>query len=89
MQLTIGEQFYTELANYRRSDLYSEREKLAVEYAERFALDHLNIDDELFERLLAHFTDAEVLDLSVTVARHLGFGRMTQVLRVDQVCPIQ
>jgi alkylhydroperoxidase family enzyme len=88
MQQTIGERFYADLASYRDSDLYSEREKLAIEYAERFCLDHLNIDDDLFARLAANFSDAEILDLSVTIARHLGFGRITQVLRVDLACPV-
>jgi alkylhydroperoxidase family enzyme len=88
MQQAIGEQFYADLGNYRDSDCYNEREKLAIEYAERFCTDHLNIDDDLFARLRAAFSDAEILDLSVTVARHLGFGRLTQVLQVDLACPI-
>ena len=88
MQAEIGEAFYAELADYRTSSLYTDRERLATEYAERFATDHLNIDDAFFERLRQHFSDAEVLDLSVTIARHMAFGRITQVLHVDLACPI-
>jgi alkylhydroperoxidase family enzyme len=61
---------------------------VAIEYAERFALDHTSIDEELFDRLRAWFGDAEVLDLTFCAARFLGFGRMTQVLGVDGSCPL-
>ena len=61
---------------------------MAIEYAERFALDHTRIDDGLFERLRAVFDDAQILDLTVCIARHLAFGRITQVLGVDVACPL-
>jgi alkylhydroperoxidase family enzyme len=79
---------YAHVAEYDGHDGYSEREKLAIEYAERFALDHLAIDDAFFERLRAHFGDAEVLDLTICVADYLAFGRLTQVLKLDQECSI-
>lgn len=59
---------------------------MAIEYAERFALDHLAIDDALFERLRAEFSDADVLDLTICIADFLAFGRLTQVLKLDVVC---
>ncbi|MCB0997599.1 MAG: hypothetical protein KDB21_21055 [Acidimicrobiales bacterium] len=62
---------------------YSERERLVIEFAERFALDHESLDDDVFGRLSAHFDDAEILELAVCVARHLGFGRLTRVLDLD------
>jgi hypothetical protein len=34
------------------------------------------------------FDDAEILDLTVCIARHLAFGRITQVLGVDVACPL-
>ena len=59
---------------------------MAIEFAGRFAVDHLGIDEDLFARLHTHFNDAEILDLCVCCARHLGFGRITQVLQLDQSC---
>src|SRR5579871_2212797 len=47
-------------------------DQLAVEYAERFALDHIGIDDAFFARLAEHFTDAEILDLTICLAAFLG-----------------
>jgi hypothetical protein len=60
-----------------------------LEYADRFARDHESIDDGLMERLCAALEPVEVLELSVTVARHLGMGRITRVLRLDHdSCPL-
>ena len=36
---------------------YTDRQRLAIEFAERFAVDHRAIDDEWFARLRAGFTD--------------------------------
>ena len=79
---------YGHVAEYREREDYSEREKLAIEYAERFALEHLAIDDAFFTRLREHFADAEILDLTICVADYLAFGRLTQVLKLDQECSI-
>src|SRR3954454_9134825 len=38
----------------------SERERLAAEFAERFALDHQNMDDALWQRLHAAYSDKEI-----------------------------
>jgi alkylhydroperoxidase family enzyme len=89
MQHGITEALYTHLdSDYRQRSDYTAAEKVVIEYAERFALDHLSIDDGLFERLLEHFEPGDVLELTVTIARHLGFGRLTQVLGLDVDCPV-
>ncbi len=62
---------------------YTERERLAIEFAERFALDHQGIDDELFARLRGAYTDAEILDLTLCCAAFLGLGRVLAVLGIE------
>ena len=64
---------------------YTERERLAIEFAERFALDHQGIDDAFMARLRGAFSDAEVLDLSVCCAAFLGLGRLLAVLGIEPV----
>src|SRR5580692_7858668 len=68
----IGEDFYAHVAEHGTSDLYSERERLAIAYAERFALDHQNIDDSFFASLRQVFSDAEILDLTICLSAFLG-----------------
>jgi alkylhydroperoxidase family enzyme len=68
---------------------YSDQERLAIEFAERFALNHRSIDDAFFARLREHFTDAEILDLSICVGNWLAFGRLTMVLDLDEACAVR
>ena len=64
--------------------LPASRERLAAEVAERFALDHQGMDDELFGRLRAEFTDPEILELVTTCGFCVGLGRVLQVPDVDR-----
>jgi alkylhydroperoxidase family enzyme len=67
---------------------FSERERLAAEFAERFALDHLGMDDELWDRLHSAFTDDELVDLALCVGSWLAFGRLNRVFDVDGACRV-
>ena len=78
------EELYEHVADAANYPGYTTRQQLAIEYAERFATDHAGIDDDLFARLRAEFTDAEVLDLTMCVAVYLGLGRALEVLGIDQ-----
>ena len=82
MQLPENEEHYRHVHEWRDRDDFTVREKLAIEFAERFALEHHRIDDDLLGRMKAEFSDAEILDLMVCVASFLGLGRLTKVLGV-------
>lgn len=79
----VSEELYRHVAEYRERDDYSEREKLAIEYAERFALDHQALDDDFWTRLRAHYSDEEIVDLSLCLVVFLGLGRLLAVLEID------
>jgi alkylhydroperoxidase family enzyme len=87
-QAGVTERFYAEVSNYRDSDEFDKRERLALEFTDLFCRDHLAISDELFEQLRANFTEVELFDLCVTAARHLGFSRLSQVLKLDIACTL-
>ena len=80
----VPEDAYGHLDEWRTWAGYSERQRLAIEYAERYTLDHQGIDDEFFDRMRAHYADDEILDLSLCLAIWLGLGRTLAVLQVDQ-----
>jgi alkylhydroperoxidase family enzyme len=67
---------------------YTERERLAIEYAEKFALAHHELDDEFYARLRAAYSDEEVLDLTVCIGGWLALGRTLHVLGLDDACKI-
>ena len=76
------EGFYAEVASWRTSDALSAREKLAAEFAERFALDHLAMDDDFWARLHDAFADDELADLIMCCGTFLGLGRVMAVVGV-------
>ena len=67
---------------------FSVRERLAAEFAERFALDHQSMDDLFWERLHAAFTDDELVDLGLCVGAWIAFGRLNRVFDVDGACRV-
>jgi alkylhydroperoxidase family enzyme len=78
----VDESFYGEVASWRTSDALSDRERLAAEFAERFALDHQAMDDEFWARLHAAYNDGELADLTMCCGMFLGLGRMLAVVGV-------
>ena len=80
----VSEDVYAHLDEWRDWPGYSDRQRLAIEYAERFAADHQGIDDELFSRLRTHFADDEILDLTLCLAVYLGLGRTLEVLQITE-----
>jgi len=77
-----GEPFYDEVSDWRTAPGLSVRERLAAEFAERFALDHLAMDDELWDRLHAAYADDELADLTICCGAFLGLGRTLAVVGV-------
>ena len=85
----VTEDDYAHVMEWRAHDGYSEREQIAIDYAERFALDHHTIDGDFYARMrAASFTDAEILDLTVCIGGWLALGRTLHVLGLDDACKI-
>ena len=78
----VDEGFYAEAAAWRSSEALNDRERLAAEFAERFALDHLAMDDAFWDRLRTAFADDEVADLTMCCGMFLGLGRALAVIGV-------
>jgi alkylhydroperoxidase family enzyme len=77
-----SEPFYAEVSDWRTATGLSERERLAAEFAERFALDHQAMDDDLWGRLHAVYSDEELADLTICCGAFLGLGRTLAVVGV-------
>jgi len=85
----VDDDLYSHLDDYESYPGYTERQRLAIEYAERFATEHGSIDDDMFARLHASFTDAEILDLTMCIAAFLGLGRALAVLGIEEHAPFE
>ena len=82
--------FYANVMQWRSWPGYSERERIAAEFAERFARDHrgLRDDDAFWARASEHFDDGEILALGISCSMWLGNGRLMRVLDVAQSCTL-
>lgn len=78
----MDEGFYAEIPAWRTSTVLTEREKLAAEFAQRFATDHLAMDDEFWGRLRQAYRDDEIADLTMCCGTWLGLGRALAVIGV-------
>ena len=81
----VTEELYAHVDDVARGD-YSEQERLAIEYAEKFALDHRSLDDAFFARMKAEFSDAEILEFTAMIGDWLAFGRLNVVLDIAEAC---
>lgn len=80
--------FYEAIADWRGSDLFSSRERIAMELAEGMgeAPKAIAADEDFWARAHAHFTDTEIVDLTYCISCWMALGRMTHVLGLDSVC---
>ena len=66
-----------------KTNTFTERERTALEYADKLALDHHNIDDAFFDRLHKHFSDEQIIELGMMIGQFIGFGRLLAVLDLE------
>lgn len=89
MEQGLNEDKISRLADYRTDPSFTERERVALDFAEKMALDHHSIDDDFFRRLRAAFSDPEVVELGMAIGQYIGFGRLLMVLDLERpVCEI-
>jgi alkylhydroperoxidase family enzyme len=84
--LTEGK--YDELLNFESSDSYDDRQKAALAYAEAITWTG-DAGDELWERLHAHFSEPELVELGCFIGLTLGQQSWLRMLNIDhhQVMP--
>ena len=54
----------------------TEAERAALDYVDRFATDHLSIDEAVYDGLRRHFTEEGIVQLGCHAALCVGFGRL-------------
>jgi alkylhydroperoxidase family enzyme len=86
----VDEALYDHAAEWRTWPGYSEQERVAAEFAERFAGDHTGLrdDEEFWDRCRAELSEELLTDLALSCAMWLGMGRMLRTLDIGQSCKI-
>ena len=82
----VEESFAEAVEQWRTTDAFDDRTRLAAEFAERYAVDHHGIDQGFWDRMSAHYTDGEIVELSMCLGSWLAFGRLNHVLGLDTAC---
>ena len=65
------------------SDLITPRERAALRFAEKLAVDHRKIDDVRWAELRSHFSEAEVIELVANATLFIGWGRFNEIVGID------
>lgn len=70
------------LAAWREAPFYSERERAALEWTEAITLvaDH-HVPDEVYERVRPHFTEEELVDLTLAITTINAWNRLNVAFR--------
>lgn len=85
---TVEDGFLEAVEQWRTTDAFDDRTRLAAEYAERYATDHLGLegDEDFWARFREHFSQREQLELTMCLGSWLAFGRLNHVFGLDAAC---
>jgi alkylhydroperoxidase family enzyme len=75
------EEDYLDIDDVENGD-YTDAEKAALRYVEEFCWSASNITDEMVADLRVHFSEAEIVELSILTAMIGGFGSINVALNV-------
>jgi alkylhydroperoxidase family enzyme len=78
----ITEELVAALGDYE-SGPFTDREKVALRYADRMYEDHHKVDDALWADLRSQYGDDEALELSWAIAEFIALGKIIYVLGVS------
>jgi AhpD family alkylhydroperoxidase len=76
----LSESLVDEILLFEDSDFFDDREKTALAYTRAIAWNPDLADDALWERLHAHFTDAQIVELGSFVSLTAGAQRFVKTL---------
>ena len=68
MQAGAAVEKIQDVPRFRESPLFDERERVALQFAERMTITGEKVDDELFARARRHFSEAETVELAAAAA---------------------
>jgi alkylhydroperoxidase family enzyme len=79
---TVQEGKLSELDNYETSPLFTERERVALRYADAITWDPNRADAAMWADLHSHFTEPELVEMGQCIAMHAGEQRWIYTLHI-------
>ena len=65
------------------SNLLNPRERAAIRFAEKLAVDHQKVDDALWSEMRLYFSEAEIIELVAHATLYIGLGRFNEIVGLD------
>ena len=81
-RLGISTEKLEALNDYAKSPLFSDAEKVALEYADAITDSRRDVDDELFARLQRDYDDDTIAELTMIIAWENASSRFNRVFRI-------
>ena len=78
-----GDAKLADLGHWRESRAFSALERLALEYSERMTYTGQKVDDELFGRLRAQFSEPQIVELTAAIALENFRSKFNPALGVE------
>ena len=70
------------LHDYAKSPLFSDAEKVALEYADAMTDTSRDVDDDLFARMQRHYDDDTIAELTMIIAWENASSRFNRAFRI-------
>ncbi len=83
----VTEDLVCSLERPQEAENLTPAEKAAIRFGEAFATDHLRIDEAMYASLREHFSESEIVELGMTCAFFVGFGRLAATLHMVEELP--
>jgi alkylhydroperoxidase family enzyme len=81
-ELGVTDEKILALPDYAASPLYSEAERIALEYADCMTITGREVTDELFARLRQFYDDDAIVELTAIIAWENASSKFNRALRV-------
>ncbi|KAF0105616.1 MAG: alkylhydroperoxidase like protein AhpD family [Rhodospirillaceae bacterium] len=72
-----------EVTAWRESRLFSEAERLALEYAERITYTDRKVDEALVDDLVKYFSEAQIVELTAAIAMENFRSKFNPALGIE------
>jgi hypothetical protein len=84
----LTEEDYAHVSEWATWPGYSAADRIAIEYAEKFAVDHLALDDAWFDRARSAYTDTQLHGMAIMIGSWISGGRLQTIFDVHLSCPL-
>lgn len=81
-QLGVSDDKIEAVKDYANSDLFTQEEYLALEFADAMTITGRDVSDELFQRLRGRFDEDALVELTAAIAWENASSKFNRALRV-------